>query len=151
MRPHRRTPTAGTDAEATTVGERVEGWALAGAAGAIRAAVDGELIEDAFGTVMVAGCETTAKAEDVSSRRADVELSAVRMEGKDWNESGVGMGSAVNAKGMCALESGPSFFGDFGRIRLSQVRLSFLEGKLIVSGSWPGMGQATGEVARFTS
>jgi hypothetical protein len=64
-------------------GESVEGWALVGAAGAVRAAVDGELTEDALGTAMVADCETTARAEDVDSRRADVEPSPGRNEGED--------------------------------------------------------------------
>jgi hypothetical protein len=147
----RRTPSTGTNVGVATAGERVEGWALAGAAGADRADVDGEMTEVVLGTAMVADCETTAKAEDADSRRVDVELSAGRKEGKDWTESEVGMDSVVEAEGMSAPVSGPSFLADFGKIRLSQFGLPFLEGKLIVvGGKAGGISQGASEVVRFT-
>jgi hypothetical protein len=115
----------------------VEVWARPGAPGV------GDLTEETSGTATVAGCETAAKAEDVDSRCADVELSPGRNnEGEDWTESEVGTDGAVDDEDVCVLVSGPSFFADFGKIRLNHSRLPFLGAKLIADvGRAGGMGQ----------
>jgi hypothetical protein len=118
MRSCRRTPTTEDASEFAIAGERVEGWVPAGAAGANRAEVDGELTGEAMGTAMVADCETTTNAEDVDNRRVAAGFSVGHTEGKDWTESDVGMDGAVDAEGICVPGSGPIFLESFAQIRL---------------------------------